>query len=141
MCEITNLIVTPGPLPINIVCPQVAHPHRSEKLSVPRMIVAEAQLTQRCFEISSVHTFPSISYNPPVQLKHIYNYVFTRVLIQLTNINSLSLHTTHTHRLSLVGHIFLRYLPQFSCTLLDVSIEPHTLTAVGQSQNQFHRFD
>ncbi|KAM3174988.1 hypothetical protein ACTXT7_009436 [Hymenolepis weldensis] len=33
MCEIVNLILTPGSLRINIVCPQVAHPHRSEKLT------------------------------------------------------------------------------------------------------------
>ncbi|KAM3176175.1 hypothetical protein ACTXT7_007010 [Hymenolepis weldensis] len=33
MCEIINLIVTPGSLQLNIVCPQVAHPHRSEKLT------------------------------------------------------------------------------------------------------------
>ncbi|VUZ48032.1 unnamed protein product [Hymenolepis diminuta] len=32
MCEIVN-IVTPGSLQINMVCPQVAHPHRSEKLT------------------------------------------------------------------------------------------------------------
>ncbi|KAM3175464.1 hypothetical protein ACTXT7_008463 [Hymenolepis weldensis] len=38
MYEIVNLIVTPGSLRINIVCPQVTYPHRSEKLSVPRMI-------------------------------------------------------------------------------------------------------
>ncbi|KAM3177233.1 hypothetical protein ACTXT7_004940 [Hymenolepis weldensis] len=33
MCETVNLIVTPGSLRTIIVCPQVAHPHRSEKLT------------------------------------------------------------------------------------------------------------
>ncbi|KAM3180462.1 hypothetical protein ACTXT7_016232 [Hymenolepis weldensis] len=33
MCEIVNLIVTPDSLPINIVYPQVAHPHQSKKLT------------------------------------------------------------------------------------------------------------
>ncbi|KAM3173926.1 hypothetical protein ACTXT7_011581 [Hymenolepis weldensis] len=33
VCEIVNLIATPDFLPINIVCPQVAHPHLSEKLT------------------------------------------------------------------------------------------------------------
>ncbi|KAM3172123.1 hypothetical protein ACTXT7_015199, partial [Hymenolepis weldensis] len=82
MCEIVNLIVTPDFLPINVVCTQVAHPHRSEKLSVPRMIVAEAPLTLRYFRISTVYAVPSFSYNRPVQLKHAHNHVLTRVLIQ-----------------------------------------------------------
>ncbi|KAM3183954.1 hypothetical protein ACTXT7_009323 [Hymenolepis weldensis] len=93
MCEIVNLIVAPGSLRINIVCHQVARPYRSEKLSVSRMVVAEAQLIQRYFGTSPVHAIPSSSYNRPVQLKHTYNYVLTRALIQLTNINSLSTHT------------------------------------------------
>ncbi|KAM3185214.1 hypothetical protein ACTXT7_006798 [Hymenolepis weldensis] len=33
MCEVVNLIVAPGSLRLNIVCPQVAHPYRSEKLT------------------------------------------------------------------------------------------------------------
>ncbi|VUZ47868.1 unnamed protein product [Hymenolepis diminuta] len=44
----------------------------------------------------SCPTIPSFSYNRPVHLKHTYNYVLTRVLIQVTNINSLSIHT-HTY--------------------------------------------
>ncbi|KAM3172316.1 hypothetical protein ACTXT7_014785 [Hymenolepis weldensis] len=75
MCEIVNLIVTSGSLRINIVRPQVAHPHRLEKLSIPRMIVAEATLTRQYFGTSHVHTVPSFSYNRPVQLslaRHIF---------------------------------------------------------------------
>ncbi|KAM3177519.1 hypothetical protein ACTXT7_004391 [Hymenolepis weldensis] len=83
MREIVNLIVTPGSLQINIVCPQVTYPHRSEKLSVPRMIVAEAPLTRRYFITNAVHTVPSFSYNRPDQLKHAHNHDLTRVLIQL----------------------------------------------------------
>ncbi|VUZ45272.1 unnamed protein product [Hymenolepis diminuta] len=45
MCKIANLIVTSGSPWINIACPQVAHPRRSEKLSLPRMTVAETPLT------------------------------------------------------------------------------------------------
>ncbi|KAM3180845.1 hypothetical protein ACTXT7_015516 [Hymenolepis weldensis] len=90
MWEIVNLIVTPDFLSINIVCPQVAHPQRSEKLSIPRMMVAEAPLTLRYFRTSPVHTVPPFSYNRPVQLKHAHNHFLTRVLIQVMNINSLS---------------------------------------------------
>ncbi|VUZ51127.1 unnamed protein product [Hymenolepis diminuta] len=50
------------------------------------MVVAEAQLTRRCFGSSPVHTIPSFSFNRPVQLKHTYNYVITCILIH-----------THTH--------------------------------------------
>ncbi|VUZ55611.1 unnamed protein product [Hymenolepis diminuta] len=35
---------------MNIVCSQVAHPHRSEGLSVPLMIVAETLLTRLYWE-------------------------------------------------------------------------------------------
>ncbi|VUZ38529.1 unnamed protein product [Hymenolepis diminuta] len=45
MCEIVNLVVTSGSPWINTVCLQVAHPHRSEKLSVPRMLVAKIPQT------------------------------------------------------------------------------------------------
>ncbi|VUZ52476.1 unnamed protein product [Hymenolepis diminuta] len=38
---------------------------------------------------SPVHAVSSFSYNRPVKLKHTYNYVLTRVLIQVTIINSL----------------------------------------------------
>ncbi|VUZ55055.1 unnamed protein product [Hymenolepis diminuta] len=57
------------------------------------MIAAEAQLTRRCFETSPVHNIPSFSYNRPVQLNYTYDYVLTRVLIQLTNRHSFSKHT------------------------------------------------
>ncbi|VUZ41367.1 unnamed protein product [Hymenolepis diminuta] len=63
------------------------------------MLVAEAPLTRLCLRTSPIHTVSSFSYNRPVQLKHTYNYVHTRVLIQVTNVNSLSIHT-QTHRLS-----------------------------------------
>ncbi|VUZ51766.1 unnamed protein product [Hymenolepis diminuta] len=46
MCEIVYLIVTSGSPWINIVCPRVAYFHRSEKLSVFRMIVAETLLSR-----------------------------------------------------------------------------------------------
>ncbi|VUZ55480.1 unnamed protein product, partial [Hymenolepis diminuta] len=42
---------------------------------------------------SPVCTVPSFSYNRPDQLKHAYNYILMRVLIQVTIINSLPLHT------------------------------------------------
>ncbi|VUZ55293.1 unnamed protein product [Hymenolepis diminuta] len=45
------------------------------------------------FGTNPIHTVPSFSYNRPVQLNHTCNYVLTRVLIQMTNINSLSIHT------------------------------------------------
>ncbi|VUZ45235.1 unnamed protein product [Hymenolepis diminuta] len=60
------------------------------------------------FGTSPAHTVPSFSSNLPVHLKHTYNYVLTRVLIQVTIIKSLS--NTHTYRLSLVRHTFLRSL-------------------------------
>ncbi|VUZ40988.1 unnamed protein product [Hymenolepis diminuta] len=50
MCEIVNLIMTPGSLWINIVCQQVAHPRLSEKLSLPRMIDAEKPRTRLYWE-------------------------------------------------------------------------------------------
>ncbi|VUZ39458.1 unnamed protein product [Hymenolepis diminuta] len=74
------------------------------------MIVVEAPPTRLCLGTSPVNTVPSFSYKHPVQLKPTYNYVLTRVLIQVMNINSLSKHARHTQRLSLVRHIFLRSL-------------------------------
>ncbi|VUZ41813.1 unnamed protein product [Hymenolepis diminuta] len=59
------------------------------------MIAAEASLTRLCLWTSLVYPVPSFSYNRPVQLKHKYNNVLTRVLIQVSNINSSPIHT-HT---------------------------------------------
>ncbi|VUZ47881.1 unnamed protein product [Hymenolepis diminuta] len=103
------------------MCPQVVHPHRSGKLSLPQVIVAEAALTQQCFGTSPVHTTPSFSYNRFAQLKHTYNYVHTRVLIQVTNVNNLSIHT-YTCTDCRLSDIFLCSLPQFS---LNVPIAVH----------------
>ncbi|VUZ46136.1 unnamed protein product [Hymenolepis diminuta] len=63
------------------------------------------------FRNQSCPHYPFLSYNRPVQLKHI----------------QLCPHThphpnTHIQRLSLVKNIFLRCLPQFPYTLLDISI-------------------
>ncbi|VUZ41570.1 unnamed protein product [Hymenolepis diminuta] len=44
---------------------------------------------------------------PSVQLKHTCNYVLTRVLIQLTNINILSMHTRHTQTATCPAHLSL----------------------------------
>ncbi|VUZ53594.1 unnamed protein product [Hymenolepis diminuta] len=104
MCEVVNLIVTPGSRQINIVFPQVAHSRQSEKLSVPWMVVTEALLTWRCFGTSPVHTVPSFSYNRPVQLKHTYSYVLMRVLIQVMNINNLPINT-HTQTFTYQTHL------------------------------------
>ncbi|KAM3184348.1 hypothetical protein ACTXT7_008532 [Hymenolepis weldensis] len=69
ICEIVNLIVTPGSLRINIVCPQVAHSYRPGQLSVPQMIVAVAQLTRRCFGTGPLHTIPSFFLKPSLPIK------------------------------------------------------------------------
>ncbi|VUZ50552.1 unnamed protein product, partial [Hymenolepis diminuta] len=49
------------------------------------------------FRNQSCPHYPFLFLQPPVQLNHAYNYVLTRALIQQTNINSLSIHTPHTH--------------------------------------------
>ncbi|VUZ39043.1 unnamed protein product, partial [Hymenolepis diminuta] len=84
---------------INIVCPQVAYSHRSGKLNVPRMIIAETPLIRLYLETCPVHTVPSFSYNRLVQLKHtqLWHHAF-----QYTH--------TLSGRLSLIRHIFLRFL-------------------------------
>ncbi|KAM3180241.1 hypothetical protein ACTXT7_016673, partial [Hymenolepis weldensis] len=97
-------------LPINIACPQVTYPHRSEKLSVPRMIVAEAPLTRRYFITNAVHTVPSFSYNRPVQLKHATNHVLTRVLIQAMNVDYLLSRETSTTK-----RILAKFKPSECC--------------------------
>ncbi|VUZ43233.1 unnamed protein product, partial [Hymenolepis diminuta] len=56
------------------------------------------------FQNQSCSCFPFLFYNRPVHLKHTYahtHFVLTRILIQMMNINYLSIHThiTHTHRL------------------------------------------
>ncbi|VUZ41907.1 unnamed protein product [Hymenolepis diminuta] len=117
MCEIVNLFVTSGSLWINIVCHQVAHPHQSEKLSVPRMTVAGTRLTRLILGTSPVHTVPSFSYNRPLQLEHTYNYVLTR----LTNISSLLIHT-NTHRETITCQINLRSLPSFLNPLFSLGV-------------------
>ncbi|VUZ46524.1 unnamed protein product [Hymenolepis diminuta] len=70
--------------------------HRSEKVSIPRMIVAKTPLSWLLL-ISPVCTIPSFSYDHPVQLKHAYNYILMRVFTQLTIIDSLPPHT-HIHK-------------------------------------------
>ncbi|KAM3176167.1 hypothetical protein ACTXT7_007039 [Hymenolepis weldensis] len=85
MCEIVNLIVTPNSLPINILCPQVTYPNRSEKL------------TKLSSDNSCRGTADSAC---PDQLKHAHNHDLMRVLIEALNINSLSstyTPSTHTH--------------------------------------------
>ncbi|KAM3172830.1 hypothetical protein ACTXT7_013737 [Hymenolepis weldensis] len=71
MCEVVNLIVTPDSLPINIMCPQVTHPHRSEK---PTKCTSDdscrGTADSAFFQNQRCHTVPSFPYNHPVQLKH-----------------------------------------------------------------------
>ncbi|VUZ53193.1 unnamed protein product [Hymenolepis diminuta] len=81
------------------------------------MIFTEAQLIQRCLGTSPVRTISSSSYNPSIQLKHTRNYVPTRALIQLTNINSLLIHTYINCCLSDTSSFapFLKPLDPFEC--------------------------
>ncbi|VUZ52632.1 unnamed protein product [Hymenolepis diminuta] len=80
------------------------------------MIVAEPPLTRLCLGTSPVYAVPSFFYNRLVQLKHTYNYVLMCVLIQVTNINSLSIHTHRDCRLSDISS-FTPSFPQFSLYL------------------------
>ncbi|KAM3178585.1 hypothetical protein ACTXT7_002288 [Hymenolepis weldensis] len=103
MCEIVNLIVTPGSLRINIVCPQVAYSYRLEKCTSD----------DTCRGDVSEPVLSTLSPPFPTTLLSnlsTHNYVLMRALIQLTNINSLSIHTQHTQRSSLVRHIFFHSL-------------------------------
>ncbi|KAM3181239.1 hypothetical protein ACTXT7_014754 [Hymenolepis weldensis] len=122
MCEVVNLIVTSGSLQINIVCPQVAQPHRREKLSVPRMVVAEAPLTRRCLGTSPVHSVPSFSYNRPVQSKRAHNHVLTRILIQVMNINCLSIRARHTRTETVACQTHCPSLPPFPNSLFPLGV-------------------
>ncbi|VUZ43617.1 unnamed protein product, partial [Hymenolepis diminuta] len=63
--------------------------HRSEKVSIPRTIVADTAWSALLLA-SLVYTGPSFSYNRPDQLKHAYDYILMRVLIQSDT------HNTHT---------------------------------------------
>ncbi|VUZ54581.1 unnamed protein product [Hymenolepis diminuta] len=90
------------------MCPRLAYFHRSKKLSIARMIVAETPLS-RLLLISPVCTVPSFSYNRPAQLQRTYNYVLIRVLIQVTIINNLPLHTQRDRQKTITcRHIFPR---------------------------------
>ncbi|VUZ54666.1 unnamed protein product, partial [Hymenolepis diminuta] len=65
--------------------------HRSEKVSIPRTIVADTAWLALLLA-SLVCTDPSFSSNRPDQLKHAYDYILMRVLTQ-------SLHQTHTEQI------------------------------------------
>ncbi|VUZ53593.1 unnamed protein product, partial [Hymenolepis diminuta] len=62
--------------------------------------------------ISPPHTVPSFSYNRPAQLKHTYNYVLMRILVQVTIINRLPTRT-HTHGETVACQANLPSLPPF----------------------------
>ncbi|VUZ54221.1 unnamed protein product [Hymenolepis diminuta] len=117
------------------------------------MIVTEAPLTQPCLRTSPIHTLPSLSYNRPVQIKHTYNYVLTRVLIQVT-IQYNTIHTrTHTERLSLVfAPSFPQFFPLGICTEV-CSVHPDlinswcsaslllAITLIAVRSNELHKMN
>ncbi|VUZ52756.1 unnamed protein product, partial [Hymenolepis diminuta] len=55
--------------------------HRSEKVSIPRTIVADTAWSALLLA-SLVSSGPSFSCNRPDQLKHAYGYILMRVLTQ-----------------------------------------------------------
>ncbi|VUZ40637.1 unnamed protein product, partial [Hymenolepis diminuta] len=55
--------------------------HRSEKVSIPRTIVADTTWSSLILT-SLISTGPSFSYNRPDQLRHAYGFAPMRVLTQ-----------------------------------------------------------
>ncbi|VUZ55282.1 unnamed protein product, partial [Hymenolepis diminuta] len=101
---------------INVVCPQVAHPHRSKKLTkFTSDDSCRGTADLAILGTSPVNTIPSLSYNLPAQLKYTYNYVLTRVLIQVTNVIILSTYTERRHVSDTSS--FASFFPQFSLLL------------------------
>ncbi|KAM3180382.1 hypothetical protein ACTXT7_016394 [Hymenolepis weldensis] len=100
MCEIANLIVTPSSLSINMVCPQVAHPHRSEKLTkCTSDDSCRGTADSALFQNQCCPHCPFLFLQPSRPVKHAHNHVLTRVLIQVMKKDSLSnTHTPSKHR-------------------------------------------
>ncbi|VUZ55898.1 unnamed protein product [Hymenolepis diminuta] len=89
MCEIVYLIVTPGSLRVNIVCPQVAHPHGSEKLT-------KCTSDDNCRGTADLDMFVNHSY-PHRLLLFLQSSRLIKASIQLCP--HMRPHThTHTHR-------------------------------------------
>ncbi|VUZ44752.1 unnamed protein product [Hymenolepis diminuta] len=69
--------------------------HRSEKISIPRTIVADTAWSALLLA-SLVCTGPSFSYNRPDQLKRAYNHILMRVLTRSVGYKQPSMRHTDT---------------------------------------------